>query len=337
MTARTAHVITASTRAANGVYPDRGGPIVVAELSALGFTVGEPTVVADGPDVEQVLRDAVAAGYDVVITTGGTGLNPTDTTPEATRAVIDAEVPGIAEALRAAGRASVPTAALSRGIAGRAGATLVVNLPGSPGGVRDGMAVLAPLLSHAVEQLHGTSDHPAHDHSTSGDPCDMSPGIGPISHGSRAVGHAHDRPDGVVGDVLRATVTDEAVSVAEHEELVSRAAAGAVVGFGGAVRDHDHGRTVTLLEYTAHPDAAAVLAEVAADAAQRPGVLAVAVTHRLGELKIGDVALACAVSAAHRAEAFAACGYLVDEVKRRIPVWKRQVFDDGTDEWVNCA
>ena len=311
-TQRTAHVITASTRAATGAYPDRGGPIAVTELAALGFTVGEPTVVPDGPEVEKALRDAVAAGYDVVVTTGGTGLNPTDTTPEATRAVIDSEVPGIAEALRAEGRGAVPTASLSRGIAGRAGTTLIVNLPGSPGGVRDGMAVLAPLLTHAVEQLHGSSDHHAH-------------------------AHGHDRPEGVVGEVLRAAVTDAPITVAEHEALVARSDAGAVVGFAGAVRDHDGGRTVTLLEYTAHPDAESVLADVARDVARQPGVLAVAVSHRLGSLEIGDVALAAAVSAAHRAEAFAACGLLVDEVKRRLPVWKRQVFDDGTDEWVNCA
>lgn len=313
---RTAHVITASTRAATGVYPDRGGPIAVDALTALGFDVCAPTVVADGPGVEQALRAAVAAGHDVVITTGGTGLNPSDGTPEATRAVIDTEVPGIAEALRAAGRQAVPTAALSRGIAGRAGTTLIVNLPGSPGGVRDGMAVLAPLLRHAVEQLHGTSDHHSHEH----------------HHAP-----ARSTPTRSAADVLRTTVTSSPITVAEHEELVGRSTAGAVVGFAGAVRDHDHGRTVTLLEYTAHPDAEAVLAQVAADVALLPGVLAIAVSHRLGELKVGDVALACAVSAAHRAEAFDACRELVDEVKRRIPVWKRQVFDDGTDEWVNCA
>jgi molybdenum cofactor synthesis domain-containing protein len=319
----TAHVITASTRAAAGEYPDRGGPIAAEALRGLGFDVGAPTVVPDGEAVEAALRDAVARGYDVVLTTGGTGLSPTDATPEATRAVIDAEVPGIAEALRAAGRDAVATAVLSRGIAGRAGRTLVVNLPGSPGGVRDGMRVLAPVLQHAVAQLHGRPDHHHADHRAR----------------HHADHHHADHDDGrtTVGDVLLARVTGEPIDVPTHEALVGRRTAGAVVGFAGAVRDHDHGRTVTLLEYTAHPDAEAVLADVAADVAGRPGVLAVAVSHRLGELKVGDVALACAVSAAHRAEAFAACAYLVDEVKGRLPVWKRQVFDDGTDEWVNCA
>jgi molybdenum cofactor synthesis domain-containing protein len=151
-------VVTVSTRAAAGVYPDRGGPAALAGLTELGVSAEGPVVVPDGEPVEAALRDAVAAGYDVVVTTGGTGLSPTDRTPEMTRRVIDREVPGIAEAIRAAGMALVPTAALSRGLAGLAGRTLVVNLPGSVGGVKDGMAVLAAVLPHAVDQIHG-GDH----------------------------------------------------------------------------------------------------------------------------------------------------------------------------------
>jgi molybdenum cofactor synthesis domain-containing protein len=154
-------VITASNRAAAGVYADRGGPILAEGLRELGFEVDGPQVVPDGDPVEQALRAAVAAGYDVVLTTGGTGLSPSDRTPEATLAVLDRQVPGIAEAVRAQGiSAGVATAALSRGLAGLAGGTLVVNLPGSPGGCRDGMAVLGDVLPHAVDQLRGTDHRP---------------------------------------------------------------------------------------------------------------------------------------------------------------------------------
>jgi molybdopterin synthase catalytic subunit len=132
-------------------------------------------------------------------------------------------------------------------------------------------------------------------------------------------------------------VTTRPLDVTEHERAVADPRAGAVVSFAGVVRDHDHGRTVTLLEYEAHPSAEEVLREVAAEVAADPAVYAVAVSHRVGPLAVGDVALAAAVATAHRADAFAACARLVDEVKSRIPVWKRQVFSDGTDEWVNCA
>ncbi|MCA1781839.1 MAG: molybdenum cofactor biosynthesis protein B [Dermatophilaceae bacterium] len=152
-------VITCSTRAAKGVYPDRGGPFLVEALRSWGFQCEDPVVVPDGPLVEAALRDAVATGAAVVLTTGGTGLTPTDGTPEATRVVIDTEVPGIAEAIRVAGVAQgIPTAMLSRGIAGLAGRTLVVNVPGSSGGVKDAIRVLGPVLAHAVSQIGG-GDH----------------------------------------------------------------------------------------------------------------------------------------------------------------------------------
>jgi molybdenum cofactor synthesis domain-containing protein len=151
--------VTVSNRAAAGIYEDRSGPVLADLLRAAGCDVDGPLVVADGDPVEVALRDAVAAAYDVVVTTGGTGLTPGDLTPEMTRRVLDREIPGIAEALRTAGAAAgVPAAILSRGVAGVAARTLVVNLPGSTGGVRDGMAVLAPVLGHAVSQIHG-GDH----------------------------------------------------------------------------------------------------------------------------------------------------------------------------------
>jgi molybdenum cofactor synthesis domain-containing protein len=150
--------ITVSDRTAAGVYSDRGGPLLVSLLVDAGCQVDGPLVVPDGEPVEAALRSAVGSHYDVVVTTGGTGLTPRDQTPEMTARVLDREVPGIAEAIRAAGRIAVPTAVLARGLAGTAGRTLIVNLPGSTGGVRDGMAVLAPILRHTVDQLAG-GDH----------------------------------------------------------------------------------------------------------------------------------------------------------------------------------
>jgi len=155
-----ARVVVASNRAAAGVYADTSGPIVVSGLRELGCVVDEPVVVPDGAPVAEAIRAAAADGVQVVVTSGGTGVSPTDRTPEVTRALLDYEIPGIAEAIRAYGAPKVPTAVLSRGVAGVLGRTLVVNLPGSTGGARDGMAVLAPILAHAVDQLRG-GDHPA--------------------------------------------------------------------------------------------------------------------------------------------------------------------------------
>lgn len=154
-----AMAVTVSNRAAAGVYADKSGPVLVELLEDLGCQVDGPVVIPDGPPVAEVLRDAVAEGYDAVVTSGGTGLTPTDQTPEMTRQVLEWEIPGIAEAIRMEGREKVPAAILSRGLAGVAGRTIIVNLPGSTGGVRDGMAVLARVLPHAVDQLKG-GDHP---------------------------------------------------------------------------------------------------------------------------------------------------------------------------------
>jgi molybdenum cofactor synthesis domain-containing protein len=159
MAGRCAAVIVASTRASAGVYQDRCGPIISEWLAQHGFSPVQPVLVGDGEPVGQALRDAVADGVDVVITSGGTGISPSDDTPAQTAAVLDYEIPGLADAIRRSGLPKVPTSVLSRGVCGVAGRTLVVNLPGSPGGVRDGLGVLADVLDHALDQIAG-KDHP---------------------------------------------------------------------------------------------------------------------------------------------------------------------------------
>ena len=156
---RRALVITASTRAAAGTWEDASGPVVVEALTALGLNVEGPVVVADGEPVFMALLDGIASEVDLIMTTGGTGHTPADLTPEMTRRVLDRESPGLAEAIRSYGVAQgVPMAVLSRGVAGIAGTTLIINLPGSTGGARDGVAALAPVLLHALDQVDG-GDH----------------------------------------------------------------------------------------------------------------------------------------------------------------------------------
>ncbi|WP_418153857.1 molybdenum cofactor biosynthesis protein MoaE [Actinoalloteichus caeruleus] len=333
-----ARVITASNRAAAGVYPDRTGPLVVDWLRQRGFRVPDAVVVPDGAPVAEELRRALEDRVSVVLTTGGTGISPTDRTPDVTRPLLDRELPGLADAIRRSGLPAVPTAVLSRALAGTAGATLVVNLPGSTGGVRDGLAVLDGVFAHALDQIAGGDHPPAVPSEPSGGAADEQP-AGPAASGtaSPATG-TPARPTSAPGpEIPLVSVTTDPLSLADHASAVSRRQAGAVVTFSGEVRDHDHGRAVRDLEYVAHPSAEQVLREVAEDVAGRmPGLRALVVSHRAGWLAIGECALACAVAADHRAEAFAACAELVDEVKRRLPVWKRQRFADGSEEWVNC-
>ncbi|MGZ8801343.1 MAG: MogA/MoaB family molybdenum cofactor biosynthesis protein [Mycobacterium sp.] len=155
---RSGLVIIATTRASAGVYEDRCGPVIVDWLNDRGVATPSPVVVVDGDPVESALRSALHDNYDVIVTSGGTGISPTDSTPQVTAALVDYQIPGLADAIRRAGLPHVPTSVLSRGVCGVAGRTLIVNLPGSTGGVRDGLDVLADVLQHALDQLRG-KDH----------------------------------------------------------------------------------------------------------------------------------------------------------------------------------
>ncbi|GAB3243402.1 MogA/MoaB family molybdenum cofactor biosynthesis protein [Mycolicibacterium hippocampi] len=155
---RSGAVVIASTRASAGVYEDRCGPVIADWLNERGIATPPPVVVADGGPLESALRAALRENHDVIVTSGGTGISPTDATPEVTAALVDYQIPGLADAIRRAGLPHVPTSVLSRGVCGVAGRTLIVNLPGSTGGVRDGLGVLADVLEHALDQLRG-KDH----------------------------------------------------------------------------------------------------------------------------------------------------------------------------------
>ncbi len=155
---RSGLVVIASTRASSGIYEDRCGPVIVDWLAARDIRTPAPVVVADGAPVDAALRSALADGPDVIITSGGTGISPTDSTPQITAALLDYDIPGLADAIRRAGLPHVPTSVLSRGVCGVAGRTLIVNLPGSLGGVKDGLGVLDDVLDHALDQLRG-KDH----------------------------------------------------------------------------------------------------------------------------------------------------------------------------------
>lgn len=383
---RRAEVVIVSSSAARGTAEDLCGPVLRTWLEGRGLRV-RVHVVPDGPEVLTVLRELTedshtADGPRLVVTSGGTGLNSDDVTPESTARVLERQSPGIMHALWAQGLRKTPTAAMSRGVAGQVGRTFLVNLPGSRGGVKDGMAVLDPLIDHISAQLEDVHGH-GEDRSVtrSGDevlpaegaaspassagfavsassviPTSSVDPVGSAAQGAEpagAAGPGHDAarvPDAAssppetgeagrgrsgAGAVLRAGITEEPLDGELARREVADPGCGAVVGFSGVIRDHDGGRDgVTGLEYSAHPSAAQVMAEVVAGTAREHPGTRVWAEHRIGALAVGDSALEVAVAAAHRTEAFAACSALVDRIKASVPIWKRESFADGQHTWV---
>jgi molybdenum cofactor synthesis domain-containing protein len=302
-------VVTVSDRVSRGEAVDQSGSIAQGLLLGAGHIVESSVVVSDSPEqIAAEVTGAVQAGLDLVLLTGGTGLGPRDVTPQTVQPLLERELPGIAEAVRASSRSRVPTTDLSRMVFGTVASTFVACIPGSPGAVRDCLNVLIPLLPHAHHVLSGGDHRPG----------DLAPAR-------------------TASSVERAEVTASLIDTDELVRLVSRDQSGAIATFAGVVRDHDGGRAVKSLHYEAHPSASSVLQAVTSEIAATAPVNAIAVAHRIGDIPIGEAALVVAVSAAHRGEAFAVCARLVDSIKENLPVWKHQVFSDGTDEWVNSA
>ncbi|MCH9815335.1 MAG: molybdenum cofactor biosynthesis protein MoaE [Actinomycetia bacterium] len=317
--ANAARVITCSDSVTVGSAEDRSGPLAAELLAAAGWSVDRVVVPDDQAQIAAGIRTAVADQKTVVVCTGGTGFGPRDVTPEAILDVCDRWIPGVGEAIRANARKAFPLTDLSRMGAGVVGQTVVVALPGSPGGVKDGLAVVLPLLSHLHKMLSGGGHETTHHGQSAGPKTRESTGATVASSVGRV---------SVAADLI----TPEAVTAAVRD-----AQSGAVATFEGRVRNHDADRDVVGLAYEAHPDAAHILADVCQQATQLAGVVRVAAVHRTGNLAVGDLAFCVAVSAPHRAEAYAALEWLVDTAKAKLPIWKRQLFADGRSEWVNCA
>ena len=358
-TGRRAVVLVVSTSAAAGTAEDSAGPVLVGWLQERGYEVEGAQIVADGPEVGRALAHHLhdlpdAQRPRILVTTGGTGLAPDDATPEETRRFLDKEATGIAHALVDFGLAKLPEAAMSRGTAGSAGRTFVVNLPGSVGGVKDGITVLDPILHHIQAQLEDGLDGRSAADDGVHPPRPQAGGAGAagaVATGPEAVAGSQDaavsatpavdRPaEAVAGsdDAVAtpfARLTTEPLNTDAAQAHVLTPAMGAVALFRGVVRDHDSGRSgVVGLEYSAHPDAERILGEVLGEAQADFPEVRLWAEHRVGRLAVGDDALVVAAASAHRREAFAACAELVDRIKARVPIWKKQDYTDGSHDWV---
>ena len=305
-------ILTVSDKGYGGEREDLSAQVIrrlVAE-GALGYVTDYRLV----PDEEDRIRGALIdmadhGRADLILTTGGTGLGPRDVTPEATRAVIQREVPGLADKMRMDGMARTPLAALSRGIAGIRGRTLIVNLPGSPRAVEENLSAILPMLPHALDVVTGSfGDHDG------------------AKEGAAAPGAAPERKplneitDGPlrIEDVLNKVLDDD------H---------GATLIFVGTARKHTRGRATERLEYEAYlPMALAAMDQIGEEVARKwPGARC-AMTHRTGKVEIGEASVVIAVSAAHRDECYAASRYAIERLKQIVPIWKQEIYEDGA-EW----
>ena len=321
---RRAVVLVVSTSAAAGTAVDSAGPLLVGWLSERGYRIDAAQIVPDGPAVGEALAHHLqelpeAERPRILVTTGGTGLAPDDHTPEETRRFLEKEATGIVQALVDHGLAKLPEAAMSRGTAGAVGRTFVVNLPGSVGGVKDGMTVLDPILHHIQAQLEDGLD-----------------GATAADDGVHPPREQATKPEAQAEVVAQGShLTVEPIDATAGEAHVVTSRTGAVALFRGVVRDHDSGREgVVVLEYTAHPDADRIFAEVLDEAHRDYPDVRLWARHRVGRLAVGDDALVVVAASAHRGQAFAACAELVDRIKARVPIWKRQEYADGTHDWV---
>ncbi|WP_262485211.1 molybdenum cofactor biosynthesis protein MoaE [Corynebacterium poyangense] len=301
---RTGLVIVASTRAARGTYEDRSGPIAVEFLNELGYHTPPARVVEDSQIsnvIDELFRNPRALP-DVLLTSGGTGVTLDDLTVEVVSRHIQRPMPGIVQAFFLRGLENTPLAVASRAVAGISGRTFCMTLPGSTGGVRDGCEVLRPLLPHLTQLLNRGQD---------------------------------------TTDTKAGTLVTSQISAQPLEQLIAQAKtqtttpeAGAVVCFEGVVRNHDGGHAVKALSYSAHPSADRELARVVSEVLHHYPPVRAWVAHRTGDLRIGDLAFLVVVAAPHRTEAFAALAEICDRVKTEVPIWKEQLFVDGSTEWV---